>query len=123
MRQLGTEEKAALLLASADDDDLDPSEPTSKISSDQFPVVSKRPKSYQRRRTPSTHPVFFFIFILSAFIMGCLSGVVILLYRMSQDAEHASLGMNSANLTKIDLTIKPKVFQSITKSNFGRISS
>jgi hypothetical protein len=114
MRQLGTEEKAALLLASADDDDDDHNE--SKVQHDNFQIVSKRPKTYQRRRTNSTQSICVFILILSAFIFGCATGVIIILYRMSQDAQPSSI--NSPDLTKIDLRIKTKLFQSITKANF-----
>lgn len=119
MHQLGTEEKAALLLTSVDDDneDVESNESPKKVHHDNFPVVSKRPKTYQRRRTASSHPVLFFVLILSAFIFGCLSGVCIMLYRMSQDAEQSSL-TNSADLTKIDLSIKTKLSKSITKTNF-----
>ncbi len=113
MRQLGTEEKAALLLASADDDD-DHNE--SKVQHDNFQIVSKRPKTSQRRRTNNTQSICVFTLILSAFIFGCASGVIIMLYRMSQDAQPSSI--HSPDLTKIDLTIKTKLFQSITKTNF-----
>ncbi|CAF5120147.1 unnamed protein product, partial [Rotaria magnacalcarata] len=83
------------------------------------PIVSKRPKTYQRGRSSSTHPILFFILILCAFILGCLTGVAILLYRMSQDAESSSTTLyNSPNLTEIDLTIQTKVFQSLKKTNF-----
>jgi hypothetical protein len=116
MHHLRTEEKAALLIASADDDET--SQFSSPVPHDDFPVVSKRPKTYQRRRTSSTHPVFFFGIILSAFIVGCLSGVAIMVYRLSQDAEASSSFINSPKLTNIDLTIKTKLFQSITKTNF-----
>jgi hypothetical protein len=119
MHQLGTEEKAALLLTSVDDDneEVESIESPKKVRHDNFPVVSKRPKTYQRRRIGSSHPVLFFVFILSAFILGCLSGVAIMVYRMSQDAEQSSL-TNSVDLTKIDLSIKTKLSQSITKTNF-----
>jgi hypothetical protein len=122
MRQLGAEEKAALLLTSADDDDDDnhdneSTESQKKVRHDNFPVIAKRPKTYQKHHTNSTHPVLFFILILSAFILGCISGVVIILYRMSQDAEQSSF-ISSSELTKIDLTIKTKLSQSITKTNF-----
>lgn len=119
MHQLRGEEKAALLLTSVDDEneDVESIESPQKPQHDDFPVVSKRPKTYQRRRTASSHPVLFFVFILSAFVIGCISGVIIMVYRMSQDAEQSSL-TNSAGLTKIDLSIKTKLSQSITKTNF-----
>ncbi|CAF3458821.1 unnamed protein product [Rotaria socialis] len=123
MRQLGNEEKAALLLASPDDDANELSQ-SSTTTSNQInnPIVSKRPKTYQRGRTStnsSTHPILFFILILCAFILGCLTGVAILLYRMSQDAESSSATLyNSPSLTEIDLTIQTKVFQSLKKTNF-----
>lgn len=117
MRQLGTEEKAALLLASADEDDHDSSESPIQIEKDNFPTVSKRPKTYQRRRTESTHPVLCFMIVLGVFVFGCLSGAVIMLYRMSQDAERASV-TSSSDLIKVDLSIKTKLSQSITKANF-----
>jgi hypothetical protein len=119
MHQLGTEEKAALLLASVDDDneEVESIESPKKVRHDDFPVVSKRPKTYQRRRTASSHPVLFFVLILSAFIFGCISGTLIMLYRISQDADQSSM-TNSADLTKIDLSIKTKLSQSITKTDF-----
>ncbi|CAF1544003.1 unnamed protein product [Rotaria sp. Silwood1] len=119
MNQLGNEEKAALLLASADDDGNEISQTTSRPKQDNRSIVHKRPKTYQRRRASNIHPVLIFLLILCAFILGCISGIAILLYRMSQDAEQsASSFINSANLTKIDLTIQTKIFQSITKTNF-----
>ena len=119
MHQLGTEEKAALLLTSIDDDneEVESIESPKKARHDDFPVVSKRPKTYQRRRTPSSHPVLFFVLILSAFIFGCISGTLIMIYRISQDADQSSMA-NSADVTKIDLSIKTKLVQSITKTDF-----
>jgi len=118
MRQLGTEEKAALLLTSADEDDNESTtESSTQAQHDNFPIVSKRPKTYQRRPTNNTHPGLCFILILSAFIFGCLSGVVIMLFRISQDVEQSSL-MSLSQLTKIDLSVKTKLSQSITKTNF-----
>jgi hypothetical protein len=117
MRQLGTEEKAALLLASTNDDDNESLESPKKVHHDNFPVISKRTKTYESPRTTSTHPVLCFMLLLSAFIFGCLSGAAIMLYRMSQDAEQSSL-IHSSDLTKIDLTIKTKLSQSISPTNF-----
>jgi len=117
MRQLGTEEKAALLLTSADEDDNESTESSTQLQHDNFPIVSKRPKTYQRRRTNNPHPILCFMLILSAFIFGCLSGVAIILYRISQDGEQSSLNSLS-ELTKIDLSVKTKLSQSITKTNF-----
>ncbi|CAF4117947.1 unnamed protein product, partial [Adineta steineri] len=122
MRQLDTEEKAVLLLSSADDDDNPTTQTSLKVQHDNFPVVAKRPKTYQRRRTTNTHPMYFFIFILGSFIFGCLSGVAIMVYRMSQDAEQSSSFINSPHLKKVDLSIKTKLVQSITKANFVNLT-
>ncbi|CAF4228132.1 unnamed protein product [Rotaria sp. Silwood2] len=119
MNSLGNEENAALLLASADDDGNELSQSSSRVKQDNIPIVSKRPKTYQRHRPSRSHPVLIFLLILCAFILGCVSGVAILLYRMSQDTEQsASSFINSPSLTKIDLTIQTKIFQSIIKTNF-----
>jgi hypothetical protein len=119
MRQLGTEEKAALLLASADDDDNEADQSPSKNRNNDLPIVSKRPKSYQRRRPTRFHPFVIFILIFTAFIFGCISGLSIMLYRMSQDAEQSS---SSLSIKPADLTIKTKLFQSITKTNFVNLN-
>jgi hypothetical protein len=119
MHQLGTEENAALLLAVADDDDNDNEELINsprKIQHDNFPVIAKRPKTYQRHS--STHPVLCFSLILGAFILGSISGVVIMLYRMSQDAVPNPSSTSLPTATNIDLSIRTKLFQSITKTNF-----
>ncbi|CAF0987404.1 unnamed protein product [Adineta ricciae] len=116
MRQLGTEEKAALLLTAADDDDHFTNE------RDDIPVIPKRPKTYQRRHSNSTPSVCFFFLILSAFIIGSISGVVIMLYRISQDPEQAYLSSVSSHLTRVDLTIRTKLSQSFTKSDFMNLT-
>ncbi|CAF0853609.1 unnamed protein product [Rotaria sordida] len=122
MRQLGNEEKAALLLASADDDGNELSQSSTRAQQDNRPIVSRRPKTSQRRRTTTSsnsQPLLIFLLILIAFILGCLSGIAILLYRMSQDSEQfSSSSINSPSLTKVDLTIQTKIFQSIIKTNF-----
>jgi hypothetical protein len=119
MRQLGTEEKAALLLASADDDDNELNQSPCKVQNDNFSIISKRPKTYQRRRRTAPHSVFLLIIILAAFIVGCISGVAIILYRASQDAEQSS---SSSFIRSQDLTIKTKLIQSITKTNFVNLN-
>lgn len=116
MRQLGTEEKAALLLTPIDnDDDDDETDQLTKTHHDQFPTVSKRPKTYYRTRSNSSHPVLIFILILSAFIFGCLSGVVIMIYRISQDADRST---TTTGVMKVDQSIQMKLSQSISKDNF-----
>jgi hypothetical protein len=84
MRQSGTEEKAALLLTAVDDEDdngdIESVESPKRVRHNNFPVIVKRPKTYQRHGTNSTHPVLCFMLILGAFIFGCLSDVVIVLY-------------------------------------------
>ena len=117
MRQLGTEEKAALLLTPIDNDDDDDDEidQLTKTHRDQFPTVSKRPKTYYRTRSNSSHPVLIFILILSAFIFGCLSGVVIMIYRISQDADRSAT-INELN--QIDVSMSTKFAQTINKTNF-----
>lgn len=121
MRQSGTEEKAALLLTSVDEEDdnadLESIESPARVRRDNFPVVTKRPKTYRRHAASSTQPVLCFILILGAFIFGCLSGVVIMLYRVSQDSESFSW-TGSADLAKVDLSIKNKLVQSLTKTDF-----
>ena len=112
MLQLGSEEKAALLLTSADDDE-HPAD-----SHDVVPLVAKRRRTSQRRPTNSSQSVVIFILILSAFVLGCFSGVVIILYRMSQDTGQSSSSLTSPHLTRVDPTIKTKLAQSITKTNF-----
>jgi hypothetical protein len=116
MRQLGTEEKTALLLEAVDDDNQSSESPT-QVQHDNFPTISKRPKTYRRHRTGSAHPVLCFVFIIGAFMFGSLSGAAIMLYRISQDSE-GQLVTRSPDLTKIDLSIKTKLSQSITKTNF-----
>ena len=119
MHQSGNE-KAALLLASADDDYSEVIESSSIVQHDNNPVISNRPKTYRRHDTTGTNSILFFILILSAFTLGCLSGASIILYRASQDSEQVSLLMT--NLTDIDLTIQRKIFQSITKTNFFHLN-
>ena len=125
MRQSGTEEKAALLLTSVDDEDdnfdRESIESSTRVRRDNFSVVAKRPKTYQRHGASSTHPVLCFTLILGAFVFGCLSGVVIMLYRTSQDADSFSW-TGSAGLAKVDLSIKTKLVQSITKADFPHLN-
>jgi hypothetical protein len=121
MRQLGAEEKAALLLTPSADDDDDNEElinSSTKIHTDNFPVITKRPKTYERHRASGAHPVLCFILIMGAFVLGCVSGVVIVLYRMSQDAESGSSSNTFQTAINVDLSIRTKLFQSITKTNF-----
>jgi hypothetical protein len=120
MRQLGTEEKAALLLTADDDDDNEELMNSSRrIQNDNFPVITKRPKTYERHHSSNSHPVLCFTLILGAFILGCVSGVVIMLYRMSQEAEQGSPTGNLPQIAlKTDLSIRTKLFQSITTTNF-----
>lgn len=122
MRQLGSEEKAALLLTPADDDGDDNNDEimnsTMNNSHDNFPVVSKRPKTYHRHRSSSTHPVLCFVLIMVTFVLGCVSGVIIMTYKMSQDVEQGSNSNVFQTVTNIDLLIRTKIFESITKTNF-----
>jgi hypothetical protein len=125
MHQLGTEEKAALLLtADDDDDDHEMMNSSFEVKHDKFPVVAKRPKTYQRHRANSTHPALCFVIILGAFILGCTAGVVIMLYRMSQDAEQRPPSPTSSpNLSQIPPSVSvTKLFQSITKTNFVNLN-
>ena len=117
MQQLRTEEKAALLLASTDEhnDDDDIRFTPSKSLRAGVAIKSKHVHSSQRYRTHSIHPIFLVIFIVCAFIVGCLSGVVILLYRWSQDAAYS---VESPSLTHIDVTLRSKLLQSITNGHF-----
>lgn len=128
MSQLDKEQKTGLLLSSIDDDEDDDNNVVNEhlpmtrstqkkplANDDQFPIVKKRPKTYQRHRTNFNHPVSFFVILLSAFLFGCLAGVVIMLYRMSQET---SLNNDQMFLIKTDSTLKTKLFKSITKENF-----
>ena len=122
------EEKAALLLAEADDDEdqeLDTSSPV-KPNHEHIPMVSKRPKSSHshprhRSRPTGSHPVLCFALIMGAFILGCVSGVVIMLYRMSQDAPQGQPSSSPLNLD-VDLSIRTKLAQSMSKSHFLNIN-
>jgi hypothetical protein len=128
MHQLGTEEKAALLLAAADDDDDDynnnheMTNSPSNAENGNFPVVTKRPKTYHRPRTSRSHPVLYIILIVGAFLLGCVSGISIIFYRMSQDVEPTQFSNSFQTATKIDLSIRTKLFQSITKTNFMNLN-
>ena len=123
MHQLGNEEKAALLLTSTDDDCSEVIQSSSIVQHDNNPVISNRPKTCRHHDTNSTDPILLFILILSAFVLGCLSGAFIILYRISQDSEQVlPLMINLSNLTDIDLTIRPKIFQSITRTNFLQLN-
>lgn len=119
MHQLGNEEKAALLLAAADDDNNEPVQTSSTARHDHNPIIVKRPKTYQRRDSNGPHPMLCFAFILFAFILGSITGVIIILYRMSQDSgQLGSANANSATLTNVDITIKKKLFDSMVKTDF-----
>lgn len=118
MRQLGTEEKAALLLPVADDDDdeeFDNSPAT--IPHDHFPVITKRPRTYEQSRA-GAHPVLCFTLILCAFILGCVSGVIIMVYRISQDTEQRSHSSSAPAMMNADPSIQMKLFQLIKKIDF-----
>lgn len=99
MRRLGAEENAALLLPMADDDE-------ELINSP--PIIAKRPKT---SRGP--HPILCFTLILFAFVLGCVSGVVIMLYRIAQDSEQ-----NPLESSMVDLSIQEKLFQAISEEKF-----
>ena len=130
MHPLRIEEKAALLLAEADDDEdqeLDTSSPV-KPAHEQFSMVTKRPKtSHPRRHAHPTgsHPVLCFTLILGAFILGCVSGVVIMFYRMSQDAPQGSSMSQTSSASinlDVDASIQTKLSQSIIATNFLNIN-
>ncbi|CAF0716851.1 unnamed protein product [Adineta steineri] len=127
MRQLGTEERAALLLTADDDDNNDEDDhelnnSQSKISNDNFPTIAKRPRTYHRHNTSGTHPMLCFTLVLGAFILGCISGVVIMLYRVSQDAEPGHSLNIPQQLTNVDLSIRTKLFESIKPTNFMNLN-
>lgn len=130
MRQLGHEEKAALLLTAADDDDDDGGNDHHEMTgspppttTDRFPVLRKRPRTYRRYETSGSHPVLCFAVILGAFVFGCVSGVVIMLYRFSQDATNAPAAGNAQQLsTTVDLLVQTKLFESIAKGNFANVN-
>lgn len=123
MSQFDNEQKTGLLLASVDDDEeadgehlpMSHSRKVKNYENEHFPVIKNRPKTYQRHRTTLNHPVSYFILLLSAFLVGCIAGVVIMLYRMSQDAQIIN---DPSSLIKIDRTIQTKLFKSINKDNF-----
>ncbi|UJR29971.1 hypothetical protein I4U23_017518 [Adineta vaga] len=121
MRQLGSEENAALLLSADEDNDEDdlhhrithsPSSP----SNDRFPVVAKRPRTYHRHQTATSQPILCFILLLGAFVLGCVTGVAIVLYQFSQSTDSRTSTSNSyqQNLN-VDLSIQTKLSQAITK--------
>ncbi|CAF4364129.1 unnamed protein product [Rotaria sp. Silwood2] len=127
MHQLGTEEQTALLLsAAADDDDEDNdnhnvTNAPLNSGNDGFPVVVKRPKTYQRHPISNAHPILCFACVLGAFILGCLTGVIILLDRISHASGHEQTSLPSnfvESATNIDLSIRAKLFQSIKQTNF-----
>ncbi|CAF0984827.1 unnamed protein product [Rotaria sordida] len=132
MLQLETEERTALLLSEAADDDDDNNNDNHNViniplngRNDDFPVVAKRPKTYQRHPISNAHPMLCFGLILGAFILGCLTGIIILLYRMSSDSQqgHSSLSSNLLETaTNIDLSIRTKLFQSIKQTKFLTLS-
>ena len=123
MLQLGMEEKAALLLTPADDDEDDNHELNnshSKPEHDNFPVISRHPKTYNR--SAGTHPVLCFALILGAFVFGCICGVVIMLYKIPQDVGQDSMSTSLKMATNIDLSIRTNLFKSIMKTNFMNIN-
>ncbi|CAF2045254.1 unnamed protein product [Rotaria magnacalcarata] len=130
MHQLANEEKAALLLSAVDyDGDGDEDEnhlrtnTSLNVPDDRFPVVAKRPKTYQRHPISNAHPLLCFTFVLGAFILGCLSGVIIMLYRIPPDSGQTSSSLNLLQAaTNVDLTIRTKLLQSIEKANFINVT-
>ena len=129
MRQLGAEEKAALLLTAADEDDDEynnnnnhemTNSPSNIKNDDNFPVVAKRPRSYQRHRSSSSHPVLYVVLMVGVFLLGCVTGICIIFYRLSQDTEPNQLSIQTS--TKIDLSVQTKLFQSIIKTNFMNLN-
>jgi hypothetical protein len=121
MHQLGMEEKAALLLTPTDDDDEEElNNSNSKTEHDNFPVIAKHPKTYHR--SIGTHPVLCFALILGAFVCGCISGFVIMLYKTPQDVGQDPMSISLKMATNIDLSIRTSLFNSIMKTNFMNIN-
>ncbi len=129
MRQLGAEEKAALLLTAADEDDDEynnnnshemTNSPSNVKNDDNFPVVAKRPRNYQRYRSSNNHSLLYVVLMVGVFLLGCVTGICIIFYRMSQDIEPSQLSIQTS--TKIDLSIQTKLFQSIIKTNFMNLN-
>lgn len=126
MHQLENEEKTALLLSAVDENDdendnRNVTDATLNITNDNTPIVANRPRTYQRYPISNAHPLLCFTLIVGAFIVGCLSGVIIMLYRISQDSGPRSSSSSSNFLkvaTNVDSTIRTKLFQSIEKTNF-----
>jgi len=127
MHQIRTEEKAALLLPEADDDeeqmDLSPIKPIRPtiLNDDDIPVVKKRPRTYHRSSTTSSQPFLCVALILFAFIFGCVSGVVVMLYRMAQDAEQNPSTTTTTNSPTKSIddyrTIQMNFFQFLNQTN------
>jgi len=116
MRQLGNEENAALLLHSENEDEEVFHQPK-PVRTEQFPVIRKRPKTYH---SSGSHPVLCFALILGAFVLGCISGVIIILYRMSQDSQ---LPIDSAAISPtVDLSVRTQLFQSIKSADFVNLN-
>lgn len=127
------EEAAALLLSTADNDDDDDDDDhhhnTTSIPlntlDDNSPVVKRNRKTFKNRSASSIHPLVCFAFILGAFVIGCISGVIIILYGISQAARPESSSLPSSGflpLANADLTIRAKLFQSIRKTSFRNLN-
>ena len=128
MLHLRNEEKAALLLAADDNDEETQHDITASSSThpnDHFPVVTKRPRTYHRHQSPTSQPILCFFLILAAFLLGSASAVVIMLYRMSQDAEGTRPLTPNINQQRfnVDLSIQTKLSESLTTSNFMNMGS
>ena len=124
MRRLNIEEKAALLLTPADNDEtIEENYPMTSTRRDSldnhFPIIAKRSKF---RRIANVRLLLYFGLILITFILGCICGVFIILYRISQDAEQRKLLSLISNLleteTNINLSIRNQLFHSIRRINF-----
>ncbi|CAF1102937.1 unnamed protein product [Adineta ricciae] len=98
---------------------------SSTHTNDRFPVVTKRPRTYHRHRSATSQPILCFFFILAAFLLGSASAVVIMLYRMSQDAEGSRPSIPNINQQRfnVDLSIQTKLSESLTTSDFVNVSS
>lgn len=124
MNRLGTEEKAALLLAEVDEDDEFEMTPTvNKPNNDKVTVLPKRTRTRNRRDSDSSNVILCFGLIVTAFVLGCLSGVIIMFYRISQENSRGSMSTNfddPFNKIKldVDLKIKKNLFQSIHSDSF-----
>jgi hypothetical protein len=124
MQRFNGEEKAGLLLTSPDDDNDDDDGGDHRDERVSTTRRSSGGRDNNGLRTASTrtkatrhaqHPVLLFVVMLGVFTLGCLTGVVILLYRISQETPST---FDATHSVKVDGTIQTKLFRSMSNENF-----